>query len=142
MSTVLTSPTKHRHRAAQVLPKRVDTQSLHDASTKSEERARKYANEASMRKNVYKAKVTATTNLRKTGDTLSAGQKRLIDKMLLGGKCAGLAPEKKDKERLKRSKDDLSDPCLKFMVCPFLCGSHRWLLKHACSRSKTLTRRA
>ena len=80
-------------------------------------RASTPTNEASMREDVYKAKVTAAANLRKTGawDTLSAGQKRLVDKMLLDGMRAGLAPEK-DKERLK---DNLSDPCLKFTVCAF-----------------------
>ncbi|KAN0088975.1 hypothetical protein V8E55_006032 [Tylopilus felleus] len=66
-------------------------------------------------------KVTAA-NLHKTGawDALSAEQKRLVDKMLLDGKRAGLALEKKeDKELLKRLKDDLSDACLKFTVS---CG--------------------
>ena len=118
---------------------------LRDASTKSEGRARKYAKEASMRKDVYKAKVTAAANFRKTGawDALSAEQKRLVDKMLLDGKRAGLALEKKeDKELLKRLKDDLSDACLKFTVCAFFCGYHRWSLKHTCLRSKTLTKRA
>ena len=120
MSAVLTSSTKHCHRAARVLPKRVEV--LRDASTKSEERTREYANEASMREDVYKAKATAAANLRKTGawDALSAEQKRLVDKMLLDGKRAGLALEKKeDKELLKRLKDDLSDVCLKFTVCTF-----------------------
>ncbi|KAN0082402.1 hypothetical protein V8E55_008197 [Tylopilus felleus] len=89
--------------------KRVDEQSLRNTSTKSEERARKYANERG-------AKVTAAANLRKTGawETLSAGQKRLIDKMFLDGMRAGLALEKKDKEQLKWLVDNLSDPCLKF----------------------------
>ena len=95
-----------------------------------------------MREDVYKAKVTAA-NLHKMGacDALSAEQKQPVDKMLLDGKRAGLALEKKeDKELLKRLKDDLSDACLKFTVCTFLCGYHRWSLKHASSRSKTLTR--
>ena len=74
-----------------------------------------------MHEDVYKAKVTAAANLRKTGawETLSAGQKRLIDKMFLDGMRAGLALEKKDKEQLKWLVDNLSDPCLKFTVCPF-----------------------
>jgi len=90
---------------------------LRDASANSEERARKYANQESMREDLYKAKVTAAANLRKTGawDALSAEQKRLVDKMLLDGKRAGLALEnKEDKERLKGLKDELSDACLKF----------------------------
>ncbi|KAF8128561.1 hypothetical protein EV363DRAFT_1432961 [Boletus edulis] len=90
---------------------------IRDASTKSEERARKYANQESMREDLYKAKVTAAANLRKTGawDALSAEQKRLVDKMLLDGKRAGLGVEsKEEREKLKRLKDDLSDACLKF----------------------------
>ena len=72
-----------------------------------------------MREDLYKAKVTAAANLRKTGawDALSAEQKRLVDKMLLDGKRAGLALEKKeDKEKLKGLKDELSEACLKFTV--------------------------
>lgn len=72
-----------------------------------------------MREDLYKAKATAEANLRKTGawDKLSAEQKRLVEKMLLDGKRAGLALEnKEDKERLKILKDQLSDACLKFMV--------------------------
>lgn len=72
-----------------------------------------------MREDLYKAKVTAEANLRKTGawNTLSAEQKRLVEKMLLDGKRAGLALEKKeDKEKLKNLKDELSDACLKFTV--------------------------
>ncbi|KAG6380319.1 hypothetical protein JVT61DRAFT_8428 [Boletus reticuloceps] len=90
---------------------------IRDVSTKSEERARKYANQESMREDLYKVKVTAAANLRKTGawDALSAEQKRLVDKMLLDGKRAGLGVEsKEEREKLKRLKDDLSDACLKF----------------------------
>ncbi|KAF8128555.1 mitochondrial endopeptidase [Boletus edulis] len=90
---------------------------IRDASTKSEDRARKYANQESMCEDLYKAKVTAAANLRKTGawDVLSAEQKRLVDKMLLDGKRAGLGVEsKEEREKLKRLKDDLSDACLKF----------------------------
>ncbi|KAF8843766.1 mitochondrial endopeptidase [Paxillus ammoniavirescens] len=90
---------------------------LRDASTKAEEHSRKFANQESMREDLYKAKVTAEENLRKTGtwEKLSAEQKRLVEKMLLDGKRAGLALEKKeDREKLKILKDELSDACLKF----------------------------
>lgn len=92
---------------------------LRDASTKSEERSRKFSNQESMREDLYKAKVTAAANLRKTGawETLSAEQKRLVDKMLLDGKRAGLALERKEeRETLTRLRDELSDACLKFTV--------------------------
>ena len=104
---------------------------LRDASVKCEERVRKYANQESMRDDLYKAKVTADANLRKSGawDKLSDEQKRLVDKMLLDGKRAGLALEKKeDKERLKELKDELSEVCLKFTVCaPFRAGGRSGL---------------
>ncbi|KAI9567715.1 hypothetical protein HD554DRAFT_2205377 [Boletus coccyginus] len=90
---------------------------LRDASTSAEERTRKFEIEESMREDLYKAKATAEANLRKTGtwDNLSAEQKRLVEKMLLDGKRAGLALEnKEDKEKLKILKDQLSDACLTF----------------------------
>lgn len=80
---------------------------------------RKYANQESMREDLYKAKVTAAANLRKTGawDALSAEQQRLVDKMVLDGKRAGLGLEsKEEKARLKGLKDELSEACLKFTV--------------------------
>ncbi|KAG6380299.1 hypothetical protein JVT61DRAFT_8408 [Boletus reticuloceps] len=91
---------------------------LRDASILAEERTRKFANEQSMREDLYKAMATAEANLRQTGarDNLSAEQKRLVEKMLLDGKRAGLALEKmEDKERLKTLKDQLSDACLEFI---------------------------
>ena len=68
---------------------------------------------------MYRALSTAEVNLRKTGawDKLSAEQKRLVERMLLDSKRAGLALERKeDKEKLKILKDQLSEACLKFTV--------------------------
>ncbi|KAN0094547.1 hypothetical protein V8E55_002834 [Tylopilus felleus] len=90
---------------------------LREASTSAEQRIRKFANEQSMREDLYRVKATAEANLRKTGawDKLNAEQKRLVEKMLLEGQRDGLALEKKeDKERLKNLKDQLSDAVLKF----------------------------
>lgn len=75
-----------------------------------------------MREDLYQAKVIAEANLLKTGawDKLSAEQKRLVEKMLLDGKRAGLALEQKeDKERLKSLRNELSAACLEFMVGHF-----------------------
>ena len=75
-----------------------------------------------MREDLYQAKVIAEANLLKTGawDKLSAEQKRLVEKMLLDGKRAGLALEQKeDKERLKSLRNELSVVCLQFMVGHF-----------------------
>ena len=72
-----------------------------------------------MREDLYAAKAITEANLHKTGawDKLSAEQKRLVEKMLLDGKRAGLALEKKeDKDRLKTLKDQLSDARMKFIV--------------------------
>lgn len=101
---------------------------LREASTSAEQRIRKFANEQSMREDLYRVKATAEANLRKTGawDKLNAEQKRLVEKMLLEGQRDGLALEKKeDKERLKNLKDQLSDAVLKFTVggCTFISVS-------------------
>ena len=99
---------------------------VRDASTSADERSRKFSNEQSMREDLYKAKACAEANLRKTGawDKLSAEQKRLVEKMLLDGKRAGLAlEEKEDKERLGILKDQLSEACLNFLVRG--CTLHR-----------------
>jgi len=80
-----------------------------------------------MQEDLYRARASAEANLRKTGawDKLSAEQKRLVEKMLLDGKRAGLALEKKeDKEKLKILKDQLSDACLTFRVGDCTLSQH------------------
>ena len=111
---------------------------LRDASTSADERSRKFSNEQSMREDLYQAEVIAEANLRKTGawDKLSAEQKRLVEKMLLDGKRAGLAlEEKKDKERLKILKDKLSEACLKFIVG--VCTSYLYGTDAHCRKTST-----
>ncbi|KAF8439338.1 hypothetical protein L210DRAFT_3504470 [Boletus edulis BED1] len=53
--------------------------------------------------NMYKTGVTAAANLRKIGawDTLSAERKLLVDKMLLGGRRAGLGTEGKEEGEIE-----------------------------------------
>lgn len=92
---------------------------LRDTSIAVDERSRKFANEESMREDLYKSMATAEANLHKMGgwEELTDEQKRLVEKMLLDGKRAGLALEKReDRERLKVLKDQLSDACSKFRV--------------------------
>lgn len=91
---------------------------LRDASTAADQRTRKYLNEELMREDLYKAKTIAKANVCKTGawDHLSGEQKRLVDKILLESKRAGLTLDKEDREKLKTLKNDLSEACLHFMV--------------------------
>ena len=69
-----------------------------------------------MRIDVFNAKTAAKKNIDASNATLTTEQKRLVDKMLLDGKRAGLAlPEEKRKE-LTDLKKLLSQTTLEFSV--------------------------
>jgi metallopeptidase MepB len=55
---------------------------LRDASNAAEALVRDYGVESSMRLDVFKAKVAAQENLKKSGEKLSPEQQRLIEKMV------------------------------------------------------------
>ena len=71
-----------------------------------------------MRPDVFKAKIAAKKNLRESGawEKLSDEQRRLVDKMVLDGKRAGLALPEKEREELMKLKKELSQACLDFSV--------------------------
>lgn len=71
-----------------------------------------------MRLDVFKAKAAAENNLRKSGqwEKLSDEQRRLVEKMVLDGKRAGLALPEKEREVLMKLKKELSQACLDFSV--------------------------
>ncbi|KAH7913358.1 hypothetical protein BJ138DRAFT_1002435 [Hygrophoropsis aurantiaca] len=89
---------------------------LRDASTDAEVLQRDYGVEQSMRIDVFQAKVAAEKNLRASGewDKLNSEQQRLVEKMVLDGKRAGLALPEKEREHLMQLKKDLSQACLEF----------------------------
>ncbi|KAH7885032.1 hypothetical protein F5I97DRAFT_1810510 [Phlebopus sp. FC_14] len=90
---------------------------LRDASTEAEKLQRDFAVEESMRLDVFLAKVAAERNLRASGayEKLSKEQQRLVEKMVLDGKRAGLSLPEKEREELMALKKELSQACLDFM---------------------------
>lgn len=71
-----------------------------------------------MRLDVFQAKVAAEKNIKESGkwDKLTHEEKRLVDKMVLDGKRAGLALPEKDRDELMALKKELSHTCLEFSV--------------------------
>ncbi len=91
---------------------------LRDASNEAESLVRDFGVESSMRLDVFEAKVAAEKHLKESGDweKLSAEEKRLVDKMILDGKRAGLALPEKERTELTTLKKELSQICLEFSV--------------------------
>jgi len=80
---------------------------------------REFEVEESMRLDVFRAKSAAEKNLRESGawEKLNKEQQRLVEKMVLDGKRAGLALPEKEREELMKLKKELSQACLEFTVC-------------------------
>ncbi|KAG2106879.1 hypothetical protein BD769DRAFT_1694331 [Suillus cothurnatus] len=91
---------------------------LRDASNQAEVLQRDFDVKESMRLDGFKAKTTAEKNLRKSGEWEKMGdeQRRLVEKMVLDGKRAGLALPEKECEVLMKLKRELSQACLDFNV--------------------------
>ena len=89
---------------------------LRDASNEAEVLVRDYGVEASMRLDVFRAKQAAEKNIAAAGKTLSAEEQRLVDKMVLDGKRAGLTLPDEEREKLTQLKKELSQTCLEFSV--------------------------
>jgi Zn-dependent oligopeptidase len=71
---------------------------LRDASNEAESLVRDFGVESSMRVDVFEAIQVAAENIEKNKEVLSSESKRLVEKMLLDGKRAGLAlPEEERK---------------------------------------------
>ncbi|PCH40126.1 zincin [Wolfiporia cocos MD-104 SS10] len=87
---------------------------LRDASNSAEVLVRDYGVESSMRLDVFQAKLAAEENIRKSGKKLSPEEQRLVDKMILDGKRAGLALPEKEREELTKLKKEMSQAQLEF----------------------------
>ncbi|KAJ7069838.1 metallopeptidase MepB [Mycena amicta] len=89
---------------------------LRDASTEADGLIRDYSVESSMRVDVYKAKLAAEKNIKASGvwDQLSSEDKRLVDKMVLDGKRAGLGLPEDKQATLMTLQKELSKVCLEF----------------------------
>jgi Zn-dependent oligopeptidase len=71
-----------------------------------------------MRKDVYDAMVAAKANMDASGEyaRLDGEQRRLVDKMLVEGRRAGLALPETERAELAGLREDLSAACLEFSV--------------------------
>ncbi|KZT23430.1 metallopeptidase MepB [Neolentinus lepideus HHB14362 ss-1] len=89
---------------------------LRDASNAAEVLAREFSIESSMRIDVFQAKLAAERNIKESGkwEKLDAEEKRLVEKMVLDGKRAGLALPEEKREELKQLQKELSQTCLDF----------------------------
>ncbi|ELU36497.1 metallopeptidase MepB [Rhizoctonia solani AG-1 IA] len=83
---------------------------LRDAATEAEKLVREFGIESSMRVDVY----TALLNARKKGEKLTKEEQRLVDKMILDGKRAGLALPEDKRAELMKLKKELSVVCTDF----------------------------
>ncbi|OBZ71150.1 Thimet oligopeptidase [Grifola frondosa] len=87
---------------------------LRDASNEAEILVRDFGVESSMRLDVFRAKQAAEKNIKESGRKLSPEEQRLVDKMLLDGRRAGLALPEKERDELTRLKKELSQTSLEF----------------------------
>lgn len=71
-----------------------------------------------MRLDLFQAKVAAEKNVKESGqwEKLSSEEKRLVEKMILEGKRAGLALPEEKRNKLVDLKKELSQTCLQFSV--------------------------
>jgi len=81
-----------------------------------------------MRLDVFQAKIAAEKNLRQPGafEKLTKEQQRLVEKMVLDGKRAGLALPQQERESLVALKKELSHVTVEFMVCCFFDIHQGW----------------
>ena len=73
-----------------------------------------------MRRDLFDVKQATAANIKNSGKVLELEEQRLMDKMLLDGKRAGLALPDKEFTGLKALQKDLSNTCLEFEVSMFL----------------------
>ncbi|PPQ91638.1 hypothetical protein CVT25_013193 [Psilocybe cyanescens] len=93
------------------------SQELRDESSAADSRSRDFKVESSMRMDVFNAKIAAERNIKESGkwDALEAEERRLVEKMILDGRRAGLALPPQKQEELKTLKKELSQVSLDYM---------------------------
>ena len=113
---------------------------LRDASNEAEVLVRDYGVDASMRLDVFQAKVAAEKNIKTSGRKLDAEEQRLVDKMLLDGKRAGLALPEAQRTELMKLKKELSQTSLEFSVSTTRVYIISRALNHLYYRKTTMRR--
>jgi Zn-dependent oligopeptidase len=94
---------------------------LRDASNEADKLVQDYSIELSMRTDVYHAVQDAAESIARSGEKLSSEEQRLVDKMVLEGKRAGLALPEDKRTQLLDLKKELSQVELDFTVSRFRC---------------------
>jgi len=89
---------------------------LRDAANAAEVLLREYGIEMSMRLDVYLAKVNAEKSIKASGRKLNPEEERLVEKLLLDGKRAGLNLPEKERKELEKLQKELSQTCVEFSV--------------------------
>ncbi|KAJ7626668.1 metallopeptidase MepB [Mycena polygramma] len=90
---------------------------LRDASTDADSIVRDYGVESSMRLDVFQAKLAAEKQIQSSADwetRLSSEERRLMDKMILAGKRAGLGLPEAERNTMTVLQKELSQVCLEF----------------------------
>lgn len=113
---------------------------LRDASNEAEVLVRDYGVDASMRLDVFQAKVAAEKTIKASGKKLDAEEQRLVDKMLLDGKRAGLALPEAQRTELMKLKKELSQTSLEFSVSIVRLYNTPCALKYLNVRKTTMKR--
>jgi Zn-dependent oligopeptidase len=89
---------------------------LRDAAKDAQVLLNEYGIEISMRFDVYQAKLNAAKNIKTSGRKLNAEEERLVEKLLLDGKRAGLDLPDEERKELEKLKKELSQVCVEFKV--------------------------
>ena len=89
---------------------------LRDAANAAEVLLREYGIEIDMRLDVFQAKVNAEKNIKASGRKLNPEEERLVERLLLDGKRAGLNLPEKERTELERLQKELSQTCIEFKV--------------------------
>ena len=97
---------------------------LRDAANAAEVLLREYGIEMSMRIDVHQAKVNAEKNIKATNYQLNPEEKRLVEKLILDGKRAGLDLPEKERKELEKLQKELSQTCVEFSVSLTLGSLH------------------
>ncbi|KAH9481084.1 Thimet oligopeptidase [Psilocybe cubensis] len=94
------------------------SQALREASSKADSRSRDFEVERSMRMDVFNAKIAAEKNIKAEEgkwEEIGLEGRRLVEKMVLEGKRAGLGLPSEKQDELKMLKKELSQATLEFM---------------------------
>jgi len=97
---------------------------LRDAANTAEVLLREYGIEMSMRLDVFQAKVNAEKNIKASGRKLNPEEERLVEKLILDGKRAGLNLPEKERKELEKLQKELSQTCVEFSVSVALDSLH------------------